>query len=104
MPDASPARIQPPPKRRPPYRNLRVYAFDPSLSWRLDTAGINQMTLRGPWGGGAAGPRGEDLGGGDGGPASNCCYAPGDLHDPHLPAESGPDPHEGDPQFHPPMG
>jgi hypothetical protein len=100
MPDVSPARIQPPPKRRPPFRNLRVYAFDPSLSWRLDTAVINQMTLRVPWEDLTPGPVGEYLEVVDVDPASNCCYAPVDLDDRYLLAESGLDPDEGNPQFH----
>ncbi|HSS77803.1 MAG TPA: peptidase S8, partial [Thermoanaerobaculia bacterium] len=33
-------------------------------------------------------------------PASNCCYAPVDLDDRYLLAESGLDPDEGNPQFH----
>ncbi|HSS51581.1 MAG TPA: hypothetical protein VLX28_21765 [Thermoanaerobaculia bacterium] len=100
MPDASPARIQPPPKRRPPFRNLRVYAFDPSLNWRLDTAVINQMTLRVPWEDVTVGPVGEYLEVVDVDPASDCCYAPVDLDDRYLLAESGLDPDEGNPQFH----
>src|SRR3954469_2252519 len=100
MPDVSPARIQPPPKRRPPFRNLRVYAFDPSLSWRLDTSVINQMTLRVPWEDVSVGPVGEYLEVVDVDPASDCCYAPVDLDDRYLLAESGLDPDEGDPQFH----
>lgn len=100
MPDASPSRIQPPPKRRPPYRNLRVYAFDPSLNWQLDTAVINQMTLRVPWEDVTAGPAGEYLEVVDVDPASGCCYAPVDLDDRFVLAQSGLDPSEGDPQFH----
>src|SRR3954467_8120254 len=100
MPDVSPARIQPPPKRRPPFRNLRVYAFDPSLSWRLDTSVINQMTLRVPWEDVSVGPVGEYLEVVDVDPASDCCYAPVDLDDRYLLAESGLDPDEGNPQFH----
>ena len=100
MPDVNPARIQPPPKRRPPFRNLRVYAFDPSLSWRLDTSVINQMTLRVPWEDLTVGPMGEYLEVVDVDPASDCCYAPVDLDDRYLLAESGLDPDEGNPQFH----
>jgi hypothetical protein len=100
MPDASPTRIQPPPKRRPPFRNLRVYAFDPSLNWQLDTVVINQMTLRVPWEDLTEGPTGEYLEVVDVDPASDCCYAPVDLDDRYLLAESGLDPDEGNPQFH----
>ncbi|MFY9821279.1 MAG: hypothetical protein WAM82_07845 [Thermoanaerobaculia bacterium] len=100
MPDASPARILPPPKRRPPYRNLRVYAFDPSLNWRLETAVINHMILRVPWEELTPGPKGEYLEVVDVDPASGCCYAPVDLDHPYVLAQNGLDPSEGDPQFH----
>ncbi|HYX23590.1 MAG TPA: peptidase S8, partial [Thermoanaerobaculia bacterium] len=100
MPDASPARIQPPPKRPPPFRNLRVYAFDPSLNWQIDTAVINQMTLQVPWEDLMPGPVGEYLEVVDVDPASGCCYAPVDLEDRFLLAQGGLDPAEGDPQFH----
>lgn len=33
----------------PPFRKLRVFAFDPSLSTKFDTAGINVVTLKIPW-------------------------------------------------------
>ncbi len=93
-------RILPPPKRRPSSRSLRVYAFDPSFNWQLDTAVINQVTLQVPWEDLAPGPVGEYLEVVDVDPASGCCYAPVDLSDPHLLAMDGLDPAEGDPQFH----
>ena len=33
----------------PPFRRLRAFAFDPSLSRRIATADINQVTLKIPW-------------------------------------------------------
>jgi hypothetical protein len=33
----------------PPSRRLRVYAFDPSLAHRLQTAAIQEITIRVPW-------------------------------------------------------
>ena len=33
----------------PPFRRLRGYAFDPSLSIRLDTALINETVFEIPW-------------------------------------------------------
>ncbi len=33
----------------PPFRRLRGYAFDPSLSLRLDTALINETIFEVPW-------------------------------------------------------
>jgi hypothetical protein len=99
MPIESP-RIQPPPKRRPPFRCLRVYAFDPSLNWQIDTAVINRMTLQVPWEDLGPGPVGEYLEVVDMDHASGCCYAPVDLEDRFLLAQDGLDPAEGDPQFH----
>lgn len=90
-----------PPARRPPSsRSLRVYAFDPSFNWQLDTAVINRMTLEVPWETLGPGPVGEYLEVVDVDPASGCCYAPVDLNDPYLLAMDGLDPAEGDPQFH----
>ncbi|HEV2853094.1 MAG TPA: hypothetical protein VHC97_09855 [Thermoanaerobaculia bacterium] len=99
MADDRPA-IQPPPKRQPPFRKLRVYAFDPSLNWRIDTAVINQMVLQVPWETLTPGPVGEYLEVVDVDPASGCCYAPVDLDDDYVLAQDGLDPAEGDPQFH----
>ena len=36
-------------KTRPPFRRLRVYAFDPSLETELENAVVNQLTLKVPW-------------------------------------------------------
>ena len=92
--------IQPPPKRKPPFRKLRVYAFDPSLNWQIDTAVINQMVLQVPWEDLTPGPVGEYLEVVDVDPASGCCYAPVDLDDHFILAQDGLDPAEGDPQYH----
>src|SRR5437764_14806812 len=37
------------PIERPPFRRLRGYAFDPSLSTQLDSALINMVTMKVPW-------------------------------------------------------
>ena len=92
----------------PPYRRLRAYAFDPSLGWQLDTAVLNQATLNVPWeidpvtrkGILRAGPVGEYLEVVDYDPSSQCFYAPVDLNHPHLLAQDGLAPSEGNPQFH----
>jgi len=91
----------------PPERKLRVFAFDPSLGVQLETAGINQVTLRVPWerdGRGndilQPGPVGEYLEVVDHDPASGCFYAPVHLNDPHLLAQEGLPPSESTPQFH----
>src|SRR5207253_343075 len=47
--------------RNPPHRRLRVYATDPSLSARLDTAGINEVTIDVRWEDLEKGPTGEYL-------------------------------------------
>jgi len=94
------SRIKPPERRPPPFRKLRVYAFDPSLNWQIDTAVINQMTLQVPWEELRPGPVGEYLEVVDVDPASRCCYAPVDLDDRFLLAADGLTPAEGDPQFH----
>jgi hypothetical protein len=89
-----------PARRRPPFRKLRIYAFDPSLNWRIDTAVINQMTLQVPWEDLEPGPVGEYLEVVDVDPASRCFYPPVDLNHDFLLAQDGLDPAEGDPQFH----
>jgi hypothetical protein len=94
------SRIKPPARRAPPFRKLRVYAFDPSLNWQIDTAVINQMTLQVPWEELRPGPVGEYLEVVDVDPASRCCYAPVDLDDRFALAADGLEPAEGDPQFH----
>jgi hypothetical protein len=33
----------------PIWRNLRIFAFDPSLSAQFDTAGIGEITIAVPW-------------------------------------------------------
>ena len=35
--------------KKPPYRKLRGYAFDPSLSLKMKTALINDITYKIPW-------------------------------------------------------
>ncbi|HVT17665.1 MAG TPA: hypothetical protein VHQ90_15995 [Thermoanaerobaculia bacterium] len=107
----------------PAFRRLRVYAFDPSLETQLDTAVINQVTLKVPWESGIPsddpddealpclgrqegdgelqkGPVGEYLEVIDVDPASACFYPPVDLNDRHLLAQDGLPPSTGNPQFH----
>src|SRR6202012_3486353 len=91
----------PPPPPIPPFRPLRVYAYDPSLGARLDTLGINQATLEVRWEDNLKpGPIGEYIEVVDVDPASQCCYAPIDLNDPYLLTRSGLTPSEASPQFH----
>jgi hypothetical protein len=90
----------------PSFRRLRVYAFDPSLALRLQTAPIQEITIRVPWdcdpatGRLEAGPIGEYLEVVDVDPASGVVYLPVDLDDPNLLAQDGLRPSEGNPQFH----
>lgn len=93
--------------RPPTERRLRVFAFDPSLGVQLETAQINEVTLRVPWerdAGGAdilePGPVGEYLEVVDRDPASACFYDPVDLNDQFVLAQDGLPPSESNPQFH----
>lgn len=86
---------------KPAVRRLRGYAFDPSLSLRMDTALMNEVVFRVPWEDGLKpGPVGEYLEVVDVDPASGCAYVPVDLDAPELLAEDGLAPAESSPQFH----
>ena len=96
------------PIERPPFRRLRAYAFDPSLSSQLENALVNMVTMKVPWEFDREtgkdtlqpGPVGEYLEVVDFDPASDCFYAPVDLNQPYLLAQDGLVPSEGNPQFH----
>ena len=98
----APAEARQPRRRRaPPFRRLRTFAFDPSLSRHLETSDINQVTLDVRWEEGLdRGPVGEYLEVVDADPASGSFYAPVDLDDRYVLAEDGLAPSEGNPQFH----
>ncbi len=95
---------------RPPFRQLRGYAFDPSLSIDLEFASINVVTMKVPWdkcNEGSyqldelqPGPVGEYLEVVDVDPASGCFYAPVNLNDPWMLVQDGLAPSELNPQFH----
>ena len=95
-----PAPTAPEPGPRPHSRKLRVYAFDPILSTKMETCDINQVTLRVPWEVDPQkgtdclepGPVGEYLEVIDHDQASGCFYAPVDLNDPYLLEQEGLDP------------
>lgn len=96
--DPEARRSQVPP---PPFRRLRGYAFDPSLSLRLDTALINQTVFRVPWDPDLKpGPVDEYVEVVDCDPASGGWYDPVDLNEPELLGQDGLPPSEGNPQFH----
>jgi hypothetical protein len=85
----------------PPFRRLRAYAFDPSLSTDLEAAVINDATLKVQWEDDLKpGPVGDYLEVVDYDPASSGFYRPVDLSKPYLIAQDGCAPSEGNPQFH----
>jgi quinol monooxygenase YgiN len=96
------------PVEHPPFRRLRAYAFDPSLSTSLENAVMNMVTMQIRWEFDPetqedilrTGPVGEYLEVVDFDPASDCFYAPVDLNQPYLLAQDGLAPSEGNPQFH----
>ncbi len=83
----------------PANRRLRVFAVDPSLSGRLETAGINEVTLSIRWEDLRKGPVGEYLNVQDVDPTGER-YEGVDLNDPRLLARDGWAPSEGNAQFH----
>ena len=89
------------PVANPVFRRLRGYAFDPSLSLQLDTALVNEAVFKICWEKDLEpGPVGEYLEVVDYDPASKSFYAPVDLNNPHILAQDGLSPSEGNPQFH----
>ncbi|HYK22867.1 MAG TPA: S8 family serine peptidase, partial [Pyrinomonadaceae bacterium] len=95
-----PAACQPPmPPFDPPFRRIRTYAVDPSLSTRLATAGINEISLKVRWEKLEKGPKGEYLEVVDE-DAAGVTYDPVDLDDPRLLATQGWQPSEGNAAFH----
>lgn len=84
----------------PPYRPLRVYAFDPTLSLELNALAFNETILNVKWEPLAPGPIGEYLEVIDVDPPSSAAYAPVDLEHPHVLVKNGRSPAEANPQFH----
>ncbi|HKG96725.1 MAG TPA: S8 family serine peptidase, partial [Pyrinomonadaceae bacterium] len=84
----------------PPYRRIRTYAVDPSLSTRLATAGMNEISLKVRWEPLQKGPKGEYLHVVDDDPSDAPPYEPVDLNDPRLLATDGWQPSEGNAAFH----
>lgn len=89
----------------PAMRKLRVYAFDPQAATQLDTARISHATIQIPWeerweAKMRPGPVNEYFEVIDIDPGSGQFYDPVDLNDPHLLAQDGLKPSEGDPRFH----
>jgi len=86
--------------KKPAYRKLRGYAFDPSLSLKIDTADINDIIYKVAWEDVSAGPVGEYLEVIDYDPTTKTFYLPVDLHDEYILAQDGLSPSESNPQFH----
>ena len=83
----------------PPFRRIRTYAVDPSLSTQLATAGINEVALKVRWEKLEPGPKGEYLEVADT-DATGVTYDPVNLDEPWLLAQDGCPPTEGNPWFH----
>lgn len=86
--------------RRPPFRRLRIYAFDPSASLQLQTAVVNAATVTLPWEELEPGPVGEYVEVVDVDPSSGGFYEPVDLDVRALLVQDGLPPSDGNPQFH----
>jgi hypothetical protein len=84
----------------PPFRKLRGYAFDPSLSLKIDTAAINEIVYKVPWETVTPGPCGEYVEVIDYDPTVQRYYKPVNLNDLYILAQDGIEPGEGNPQFH----
>ena len=86
---------------KPTFRQLKGYAFDPSLSNQLKLASINSMIFNIRWEDNLQkGPVGEYLEVIDVDPASGTFYQQIDLDDPYILAQNGLPPSEGNPLFH----
>jgi hypothetical protein len=101
IPQTPPPPARSNPIRPPSVRRLRGYAFDPSISLRMDTLGINEIVYPVPWEDQLKpGPVGEYVEVVDFDPASQCFYEPVDLNNRYLVAQDGIPPSQGIPQFH----
>src|SRR3982751_3061511 len=85
---------------KPVYRKLRVFAVDPGLTARFETAVVNEMTLHLPWEELQPGPVGEYVAVVDKDEHGELLYEPIDLDRPDLLAQDGLAPSDGDPHFH----
>ncbi len=97
-----------PAEKNPPFRKLRGYAFDPSLSIRLDTVQINAIVYKVEWENldNRPGTQRETIPAGeyieiiDYDPATGVFYDPVDLNNRYLLAQDGLEPSVSNPQFH----
>lgn len=84
---------------RPVFRNLRVFAVDPGMTARFETAVMNETTLRIPWEELEPGPSGEYIVVVDKDERGRTLYPPVDLDHPEALAQDGLPPSDGSPQF-----
>ena len=90
-----------PPVPDPAYRRLRIYAYDPGQQTDPTLFDVSVAIVTTLWEPKLEpGPVGEYLEVVDVDPASKACYAPVDLNEPRVLAESGLAPSESNPQFH----
>jgi hypothetical protein len=86
--------------KKPAFRKLRAYAFDPSLSLKIDTADINSLVYKVAWEQLEPGPVGEYVEVIDFDPTIQQFLKPVDLNNPYILAQDGLEPSESNPQFH----
>lgn len=84
----------------PVYRRMRVFASDPGMTARFETAVMNEMTLLVPWENLKRGPIGEYVAVVDKDDQGQQIHSPVDLDQPQILAEDGLAPSDGNPQFH----
>ena len=84
---------------RPVFRNLRVFAVDPGMTARFETAVMNETTLRIPWEELEPGPSGEYIVVCDKDERGATLHPPVDLDLPEVLAQDGLPPSDGSPQF-----
>lgn len=84
----------------PNIRGLRAFGYDPSLATGLENYELSEVIIPVRWEPLEPGPIGEYVEVVDVDPASQCVYPPVDLNHPHLLAQDGFAPSEGNPQFH----
>jgi MinD-like ATPase involved in chromosome partitioning or flagellar assembly len=90
-----------PPIPDPPYRSLRIYAYDPGQQTDPTMFDVSVATVTVPWERNLkSGPVGEYLEVVDVDPATDSWYAPVDLNHPNVLATSGLVPSLSSPQFH----
>jgi hypothetical protein len=83
----------------PIFRKLRVFAIDPGMTARFETAVLNEMTLAIPWEELEPGPIGEYVAVVDEDESGVRLHEPVDLNDLHILAQDGLAPSDGNPQF-----